>query len=232
MIFKLKLQVALKAAFLTVMLSVTPYVTASDQDDAQQRLAFIKAAFEKQQTHANVWQWGWTGVYAASLTLNASDWVDAGNSDDRWNYGVGTVRSALAIYQQWSSPLPSYQANKLAAMAQNSQSDTDATLVYAEQLLQQYASRDAARFTWKPHMDNLIANLIAGGVIAAFGDKNDAWLAFGTGVLSGELALWTEPYGGNDLWQQYQQKFAGVSGKTSRFSVLPSVNQLAVRWEF
>ena len=53
--------------------------------------------FESGAQQANVWQWGWTGIYASSLAYNAYQSSEASDPDDRFDARVGVVKSALAL---------------------------------------------------------------------------------------------------------------------------------------
>ena len=53
--------------------------------------------FESGAQHAQWWDAGWTGIYAASLAFDAYQASEANDPDDRFDARVGVVKSALAL---------------------------------------------------------------------------------------------------------------------------------------
>ena len=53
--------------------------------------------FERGARQANVWEWGWTGIYGASLVVDAYQASEASDRDDRFDARIGVVKSALAL---------------------------------------------------------------------------------------------------------------------------------------
>ncbi|MCP1318996.1 hypothetical protein, partial [Halomonas sp. 707B3] len=53
--------------------------------------------FERGAQHAQWWDAGWTGIYAASLAFDAYQASEANDPDDRFDARVGVVKSALAL---------------------------------------------------------------------------------------------------------------------------------------
>ncbi|MEZ4483873.1 MAG: hypothetical protein R2864_04535 [Syntrophotaleaceae bacterium] len=143
------------------------------------RLDFIETRLDAGKQHAQYWQNGWSGFYAVSALAQTISWLDADNNDDRINYAVGAVKATGSLLDMLAAPPPGrYGADAIRAVEGRSLDKLDK----AENLLQAAAQRAQARTAWKPHLKVLGVNLLGGGVILAFGDRDDALLSTTLGI--------------------------------------------------
>lgn len=137
--------------------------------------------------HADLWQIGWTGVYAGSLALNAWQASEASDRDDRYDARVGVVKSALALGGMLTDRQP-----HPAAYRELREGDDD--IDRARRLLQTVAEEECQRRRWEARLGSLAVNTVAGLVIAVGdGRERDGAINFATGMLVSELQLQTQP---------------------------------------
>ena len=84
------------AALVTTLVITLP-VSSHAQAQTGEQWREYDDVFEDGARHANIWQWGWTGIYATSLAVNAYQSSEASDPDDRFDARVGVVKSALAL---------------------------------------------------------------------------------------------------------------------------------------
>ncbi|MDH3934632.1 MAG: hypothetical protein OEU62_05655 [Gammaproteobacteria bacterium] len=198
------------------------------------RLKFIGNRIASQRPAARNWQYGWTGFHAASAAGQALLAVDADDSDDEINYLVGAAKSAGALAQMMIKPLPVVQgAIGFHDMPSRTREERIAKLSQGESLLRLGAERASSRTGWKRHLIGIGANLLGGGIIAAFGDGGDAITSTLVGITVAEVNIWTEPSRAvNDL-EDYQNK-RWSNGQKSRvnWQIIPAHNRLMVKVTF
>lgn len=137
--------------------------------------------------HAQLWQVGWTGIYAGSLALSAWQASEASDDDDRFDARVGVVKSTLAL----GSLLMNRQPHP-AAYRQLQQGERD--IERARGLLLAVAEEERRRRSWQARLGSLAVNTAAGLVIGVGDDRpEDGALNFATGMLVSELELRTQP---------------------------------------
>ncbi|MBB3190415.1 hypothetical protein [Halomonas cerina] len=137
--------------------------------------------------HAELWQLGWSGVYAGSLVLNAWQASEASDDEDRFDARVGVVKSTLAL----GGLLLGRQPHP-AAYRQLQQGERD--IERARRLLQAVAEEERRRRSWQARLGSLAVNTAAGLVIGVGDDRpEDGVLNFATGLLVSELELRTQP---------------------------------------
>ncbi|QJQ96938.1 hypothetical protein HIO72_00295 [Halomonas sp. PA5] len=170
-------------AILTLVLSTTAFA------DPRQEWYGYADALERGERQANYWQTGWTTFYAGSLVLNAYQSSEASSSDDRFDARVGAVKSALALGGMFFDRQPHPQARR-----EFQQLDGETDLAHARALIEQTAAIERERRTWQSRMGSLLVNT-AGGLAIALGDDRaeDGAISFATGMLIGELQIWSQP---------------------------------------
>lgn len=137
---------------------------------------------------ADLWQAGWTGVYAGSLAVNAWQASEASDGDGRFDARVGVVKSALALGAMLRNRQPHPAAYR------ELQAGEEDDIVRARQLLQSVAEEERRRRGWEARLGSLAVNAVAGLVIGVSDDRpDDGALNFATGVLISELQLRTQP---------------------------------------
>ncbi|WP_163557672.1 hypothetical protein [Halomonas sp. NO4] len=138
--------------------------------------------------HADLWQVGWTSVYAGSLALNAWQASEASDPDDRYDARVGVVKSALALGGMLTDRQPHPAAYRELR-------EGDDEIDRARELIEAVAEEERRRRSWEARLGSLAVNTVAGLVIGVGdGRERDGAINFATGMLVSELQRRTQPH--------------------------------------
>lgn len=138
--------------------------------------------------HADLWQAGWTTLYAGSLALSAWQASEASDDADRYDGRVGVVKSALALGGMLLDRQPHPAAYR--ELTAGEAGDIEG----ARRLLQSVAEEERRRRSWEARLGSLAVNTAAGLAIGVGDDRpDDGALNFATGMLVSELQLRTQP---------------------------------------
>lgn len=191
-------------------LLAVPVCAASAQegapaDEVDRRLRFLEERLDAGRTTAQVWQYGWTGVFGVSSVTNAWELVDTDDDDDRVRAAVDGVKSAGALAQMLLNPLPA----RLGAepMRADAGRTRDQRLALGESQLQVNAARAEERWDIRQHLKAVGVNLVGGGIIWAFGDSGDALASAATGILVSEAQIWSQPWRARADLRDYRTTF-------------------------
>lgn len=222
---------------LLTFISATAFATEpveANQKNYELRTEFIESRLEEDRRHAEYWQYGWSTFYAVSAVAQTALWIDADNNDDRVNYSIGAVKSVGGLVDILLRPHPGrHGATPLLDLPQETAEQKHARLERSETLLRASAERAASRYTWKPHIKIVGVNLIAGALIAAFGDEGDALTSTAIGIAIGEANIWTQPTRTETDWREYQQQFPTTGAtQTSGWHLVPIKRGLALQTHF
>ena len=198
------------------------------------RMDFIESSLDKNRQHASYWQNGWASFYAVSAVAQTALWIDADNSDDSINYSIGVLKSVGGLADMLLRPHPGrHGATPLLDLPQNSAEQKREKLEFSEALLRDSAQRAASRHSWQPHAKVVGVNLIAGALIAAFGDGGDALASSAIGIAIGEANIWTQPTRPETDWRDYQQEFPATGQlKNPAWQLVPIAGGLALQGRF
>ena len=149
-------------------------------------------ALTRGERQATLWRYGWGGIYAASLASNIYQASEADDQDDRFDGRVGAVKSALALGGVIANPQPHPTAHRrLEALAERGDGQA---LAEARELMRATAAEERARYAWRTRLDSLVVNTLGGLAIGVGDDRpRDGLINFATGMLVGELQIWTQP---------------------------------------
>ncbi|MFY0991195.1 hypothetical protein [Halomonas sp. C05BenzN] len=175
----------LLACLLALLLSL-PAASTLAQTPEQEWQAY-EDALARGERHANLWQAGWTGVYATSLAVNAWQASEASDRDDRYDARVGVVKSALALGGMFLDRQPHPRAHRELR-------DGGSDIESARRLLRAVAEEERRRRSLEARLGSLAVNTAAGLLIAVGdGRERDGAINFATGMLVSELQLQTQP---------------------------------------
>lgn len=176
----------LASSLVILMLSLVLAVPALAQQSNQEFEVYMDA-LARGERQANVWQYGWAGIYATSLAVNAYQASEASDRDDRYDARVGMVKSALALAGTLMDPQPHPAAYR---ELRKGEGDIES----ARQLLQAVAEEERRRRSLEARLGSLLVNT-ASGLLIGVGDGRgrDGAINFATGMLVNELQLWTQP---------------------------------------
>lgn len=174
------------AGLLALALGIVLAAPALAQQPTQEYRAY-EDALARGERHANLWQYGWGGVYATSLAVNAYQASEASDRDDRYDARVGVVKSALALAGVWMDRQPHPAAYRDLR-------EGDGDIESARRLLQTVAKEERQRRSLEARLGSLLVNT-ASGLLIGVGDGRgrDGAINFATGMLISELQLQTQP---------------------------------------
>lgn len=207
-----------------LLCAVTLSAQAQSSDWAQ-----YDDVFENGARQANLWQWGWTGVYATSLAVNAYQSSEASSRDDRFDARVGAVKSALALGGMFTDRQP-----HPAALERYERLKVNGELSGVQALGLELARAERARRGWSARVGSLLVNGLAAGVIAADGRGDDAAINFASGMLVNELQIWTQPNQASSAINRFQPARVSLGPVTleGEYALTVAPHQLGATWRY
>lgn len=192
-----KLPLAWRSLTILLLLSLLLPGQALAQSATDEYRAY-EDALAQGSRHANLWQVGWTSVYAGSLAVNAWQASEAGDADDRFDARVGVVKSALALGGMLLDRQPHPAAYR-------EWRDGEDDIQRARRLLEAVAEEERARRSLQARLGSLAVNTIAGLTIAVGdGRERDGAINFATGMLVSELQLQSQPHQATSAINRFQ----------------------------
>ncbi|MBT2774465.1 hypothetical protein J7J47_19755 [Halomonas sp. ISL-60] len=216
---------------LVVVLPVSLQAQAQAQTPTQTGVQWSEydAVFENGASHANVWQWGWTGIYATSLAVNAYQSSEASAPDDRFDARVGVVKSALAVAGMLTDRQP-----HPAALAEYERLKASGDLSGVQALGLQLAQAERERRGWGARVSSLLVNGVAGAVIAADGRESDGAINFATGMLVNEVQIWSQPNQASSAINRFQPANLSLGPITipGEYALHVAPQQIGATWRY
>lgn len=218
------LRTIVQIIFVVGILLMSASFVAADQrtrlndEDIEQRLAFIEQRLNEGRTSARTWQYGWSGFFAASAVLQGYNAIQSNNSDNETNYTVGAIKSSAALALMLVRPLPAVDgAAPLQTMPSSTPEQKEARLKAAEYLLHTNARRAHERTSWSRHLMAIAVHFIGSTAIFALGDAKDALVSNLTGVAISQAHIWSQPSRAIDDLADYERQFptAAASDETT-----------------
>ena len=220
--------VRLVAALVTTLVVTLPLSLNAQAQTAGQWHEYDDV-FEQGARHAEIWQWGWTGIYTTSLAVNAYQSSEASDPDDRFDARVGVVKSALAVAGMLTDRQP-----HPAALAEYQRLKASGDLSGVQALGLQLAQAERERRGWAARVSSLVVNGIAGAVIAADGRESDGAINFATGMLVNELQIWTQPRQASSAIQRFQPANLSLGPITipGEYALHVAPQQIGATWRY
>ncbi|TMU24502.1 hypothetical protein E0L35_09640 [Halomonas sp. ATBC28] len=214
---------------LVITLPVSLQAQAQTQAQTGEQWSEYDDVFENGASHANIWQWGWTGIYATSLSVNAYQSSEASDPDDRFDARVGVVKSALALGGMLTDRQPHPEA-----LAEYERLKTSGDLSGVQALGLQLAQAERERRGWGARVSSLVVNGVAGAVIAADGRESDGAINFVTGMLVNELQIWTQPNQASSAINRFQPANLSLGPITipGEYALHVAPQQLGATWRY
>lgn len=193
------------------------------QQSTQEYQAY-EDALARGERHANVWQYGWAGIYATTLAVNVYQASEASDRDDRYDARVGVVKSALAL----AGTLRDRQPHPAAYRELR---EGDGNIESARKLLHAVAEEERQRRSLEARLGSLLVNT-ASGLLIGLGDGRgrDGAINFATGMLVSELQLQTQPRQATAAINRFQpvRVSLGDMHLEGEYALLVTPNQLGV----
>lgn len=198
------------------------------------RLSFLEERLDAGRATARAWQYGWTGVFAVGAVLGAAQSITADNGDDRVYQIVGTVKSAGALADMLTKPLPArLGAEPMRAVPGTTPRDRQLRLAVGERTLVENAASAESRFSLRRHLEGVTTNLIGGAIIWALGSSKDAVFSTLSGIAVGEAQIWSQPWRATADLDDYREAFPStIASRGLQWELRPMLNgvQLAFRY--
>jgi len=184
-------------------------------------LETLTERLERRKTHAAVWQYGWTGIFVGSIAFSSAQ-LATDDGDDRVTHGVSIAKSGLGLTRMLIDPHPLRKgAAPIRPKPDESREEKVARLRRGEALLAESAKRSREPYQLSQHLGILGVNLAGGAVILAFGDDDDAAFSTISGIIGGELRLWSQPLQGSSDLEAYESEY-GEAASDIQWRILPT----------
>lgn len=160
----------------------------------------------EQKKQADYWEYGWGSFNGATLIYSTALAIGENDAKKRNGNIVNAVESLIGLGDVIFRPLPAFNAEVVC-------SDLDSPaqcLNRKESLLRDSAERANDPYEILPHAANAGFNAVAGIVVSQIGRTNDALVTGISGVIIGEIQLWTTPRGPIKDYDQYKLNFHPV----------------------
>lgn len=196
-------------AALALVIALTP--SRARAEACGEEVALLRAHLEVEEQRAHRWNTAWAVVYgsvsAAQFGLVLAEYKPFGTYDTAWRDTllVGGTKAALGLGVRLVLPL------RVRSVAPSTSGDPCAELVALRAALADGGRRERRSF-WFNHLGGLAVNL--GGAILLWErhDLKTAAMSFGSGVVAGILAAYTQPRRSWHLWRERRTTWtAGAS---------------------
>lgn len=186
----------------------------SSLSDAEidRRLRFLEQRLDDSKRHGQFWHYGWLTVNGGSMVGLGIAAAATSDNDDSLKHGVNATKAAIGVARVLLDPLEARKgADPIRGLSEATREEKLAKLGAAEDQLQRNAKRADKRWSWKRHAGNAGINAAAGGIVAAFGDTDDAYEVGVLGFLGGVAFILTQPWKPKDDWEDYKKLTGGQS---------------------
>jgi len=207
---------------------------------ADERLAYLTRAFDREVRDIDIWSWTWGSIYTAGTIAEATALGLTTNHANRIDLTVGTIATAFGALSLTLLPLkltlPLRSASDAAKRSRGGE-DPCLALADAERSLFRVAKYQAFSTGIVGHIGNVAVNIgIALLLGLGYGHWTSAALSGGIGLAVGEANAFTQPHHLAGVIERYRSgRLDGASPKVS-WVVAPVVSPsmsgltLSVAW--
>lgn len=201
---------------LLIASTIHSQVFAAEADGRErERIDYLQQSFDRGQSAAKTWWWGWLGGYAGLTAGQMAIYAATPNdSDDNKTLRdimlVGGVSSAIGVGWQLVSPLTaSSAADELRLMPERTAEERRQKLQRAEELMAAAAAEEKFGRSWLAHFAGFSVNLAAGLIIwqAMHHTFVEGFINFAAGMVISETQIYTQPTHAIDDFATYQGKY-------------------------
>ena len=179
----------------------TPALEAIDAED---RLRFLGATFDREIRNVDAWSWTWGSIYAAAAVTQAAVIPAVSDHGVRTDLAVGAVSAGVGSLSLYLLPL---QITLPLRSARRQWTDPDRcrVLASAEETLATGARHEAFSNGVVPHIGNVLANTGIALILGlGYGRWKSAAISGGIGLAVGETNAFTQPHRLPTALQKYQ----------------------------
>ena len=199
--------------------------------ELDERIQYLEQDIDEISSSYAYWQYGWSGLYSVSAISNFATALDEDDHDDEVLAWVSALKASAALSKMLLAPVPLLDVDDAYEYEEE---ETDLTLreqkesrlTQLEDKLVSSAIRSDERYQWQTHATSIGVNLVAGAMIATWGDSDDALESVAVGIGMGQLAIWTQPTKATQAWQSYQEHFDDAKAETITWHLQPRLNGL------
>jgi hypothetical protein len=213
---------------------VAPELSALQDHEIDERLAYLEEHLEYRQRDAKWWYYGWTTFYGIGIVVQS---VQAGLEDDksdRVDDIIGAVKATGGFVRLLVVPLQAKDgADRIQAMPADTREQRLQRLAAAEQQLSTNAKQADRRYYWLQHAGNVGVN-VAGALIVwqGFDDAKTAWTSAGIGIAVGEAMILSQPWWPSSDWDEYRRRFGNIDDRRFSWRIVPTIGGAAFQATF
>lgn len=203
------------------------------------RINWIQSVLDEGRKPSMYWQYGWTGIYGASVVLEVANAIEKDKpdeEDEQFDSTVNAINSLIGFGCMVFDPLISYSAaDKLRKMPESNFVEKKEKIIAAEKLLRACAKREERGRSWQTHALAGVVSLLAGIAVACDDSREDDGLAmFASSMVVAEIQIFTMPTTAiEDLKNYRNQKFAKIQkNKPNRLFVTAIPGGLKFKYLF
>ncbi len=208
---------------------------APPDEEVERRLAFIGDRLDARRLHTEIWQGAWTGINGGTAVILGISASRINSRDDRIAFGTQSVLALIGLGDQYLiRPIPGLNGvGSIRRLPDTTPEQKKEKLAKAEAILWASANREAERTDWPYHLGNAALNSAAGAVIGIFGKTKDGIIAGASGFLGGIVYAFSEPWGRQQDWRDYQRFRKGLPyAQSSGWSVTANAGMLSLHYQF
>jgi hypothetical protein len=199
---------------LVTLLTTGPVASAADDctrvRDVDARYRRILGVFERGESSAKVWWYGWTGGYVAATVGQGVLGAVTHDRGTRIDSIVGAAESAVGVAGMLLAvpKTPMWAAGELTSMDGSTPCARLHRLRRAEKLLEKSADEEAQARSWFSQLLGGAINLAAPIVLwAGYKRYASGWYTLGPGLAVQEAQILTQPVAALAAWNSYEREY-------------------------
>jgi hypothetical protein len=208
-------------------------LSSSCETSTAARLDFVAGRLDERRPHARRWWFGFTSFYAIGTVVTSYQAATEDDAGDRAVDIVSAVKAAFGTTRLYFFDRPA--ALHGGVPVRERLPDCQSALERGEELMDRAAHQSRSRYSWKRHA-SIVGINAAGALVAGegWGERKDAWVSAGIGVVVGEIMAWTHPWNGARDLAEYEERHGDGPADRSRlqWQLLPTGNGLMVHARF
>jgi len=185
-------------------------ISSLSDEMLQERITSIQKSFDRIQTPARWWSWGWIGAYSGITGYGIYGLVSDWPKYKAYNI-TGVTKTTLSVTLLLALPFyPRFTASEFHQLPGQSREEKIEKLKKGEMLFKRNYYKSLSGVHWlKSHILKISVNLIGGGIVWYFDGWKKALLSSVPGILVAEATILTQPTGQIDDYRKYMKQYYG-----------------------
>jgi hypothetical protein len=176
------------------------------ESNIKERIDFIQASFDKGRTRAEIWSYGWMGIYGAATGVQTYQAVR--NGHNRVSNIVGASESFLGLAAMTVYPFyANSSGSNLRKLPESTPDELKNKLDKAENWLEKSYQQEKLGRSWLTHVGVLAVSLIGAGIVWHYDGSKNGMISALTSVAGGEALIWTQPTKSMRNYNDYHRKY-------------------------